>query len=222
MNKFITAAATATLVLLSSNAYCGYGHQGKMYTLLNLGYGVQDHQMDFTGAATGGLKNSGNGLLGQAGMGYYLLDELRVDLLVHYDRGFKFKKSGTLGATAVTARGKDISIGGFGNVYYDFLNSSNFTPYGMLGAGFLRTEYKATVNVAGTDGKENKGKYNFAYEAGLGLAYHAGQGVDIDLGYRYITMQQPEYKMTLTSPAVTINAQPDIIHAAIVGLRLTY
>lgn len=222
MKKLAFTVAAVGMMLLSSNAYCGYGHEGKMYTILSMGYGVQDHEHDLTGAVTSSLNNTGNGLLANAGMGYYLLDEFRVDLQAHYDRGFKFKKTAVVGADSVDVRGKDVSIGGFANAYYDLLNASNFTPYAMVGVGFLRTEYKAEVKVNTTTGKENKSKYNIAYQGGLGLAYHAGSSVDLDFGYRYITSQQPEYKMAITSPAVSLNAQPDIIHAAMFGIRLTY
>lgn len=218
MKKTLFTLTTCAMILASSSAFAGYGHEGKTYTNIGLGYGVQDHNQEITGGSTASLKDMGDGLLGNLGMGYYLLDEFRVDFNIHYDRGFKSKKSnGT-----VTARGKEVSVGLFGNAYYDLLNNSNVTPYVMLGAGFLRNEYKTEITVSPNMGRENKSQYSIAYQAGMGLAYHAGSNVDIDFGYRYINKGSDEYKMTIISPAVNVKAAPDIVHAAIIGLRLTY
>lgn len=68
----------------------------------------------------------------------------------------------------------------FVNLYYDFENESNFTPYigGGIGAAFV-----------GVDS-------NFAWNVGAGLTYDISECVALNLGYRYNSYGQFENNNT--------------------------
>ncbi len=78
------------------------------------------------------------------------------------------------------------------NVYYDFRNSSNFTPYVGAGVGmaFVRGFASADIyNAAGVhEAHASAEAYSteFAWQIGAGVAYAITDNVSADLGYRYL------------------------------------
>jgi opacity protein-like surface antigen len=120
-------------------------------------------------------------------------------------------------------KGDEATFAGFVNVYYDWLNQSNITPYVMLGAGLTRNEFTSRISVDGAnETKGRKSKYGTGYKAGLGFAYHVGTNVDIDIGYSYLSKGVDKYNITIPSPAVSVVAEPDVVHSMMFGIRLTY
>lgn len=81
----------------------------------------------------------------------------------------------------------------FANLYYDFHNSSAFTPY--IGAGL-----GMAFNYMGVDIKsEEYGDHsvddrqtNFAWNVGAGLAYSFNENLAMDLAYRYVDLGYTE------------------------------
>lgn len=209
------------LTSISANSYAGYGHEGKGYTKLDLGMGAQENKQTLTrGLKTNG-KDLGTGILAGGGLGYYFMDELRVDLMLYYDKGMKTKKSTRSGTTNVTIRGREESLGLFANAYFDILNRSDFIPYITGGLGYLRNEFKSTI-ITSTEARENKSQFAFGYQAGLGVSYHLSSNFDLDFGYRFINKGAKEYKFTITSINTDVKAEPGIVHAGIIGLRSTF
>ena len=66
------------------------------------------------------------------------------------------------------------------NGYYDFKNSSNFTPYLMAGAGLAREKF----NSGNWD--ERLSETLPALQAGAGLSYAITENISIDTEYRYL------------------------------------
>lgn len=75
----------------------------------------------------------------------------------------------------------------FANVFWDFHNESNFTPYvgGGLGMAFTYTGYTLTAN--------NNNKYtideqqtNFAWNLGAGISYAFNELLAVDASYRFV------------------------------------
>ena len=67
------------------------------------------------------------------------------------------------------------------NMYYDFNLDSKFTPYIGAGIGTAKTKYKLKE-----DGySESFSDRQFAWQAGVGIAYAATDHVSVDFGYRY-------------------------------------
>lgn len=223
MKSKITALALSFAVLTSNVAQAGYGHEGKMYTKIDFGFGIQDHKQNITGAQTGGAEDSGNGLLFNAALGHYFLDELRLDFQLHFDQGIESKKSFVSGANTVSLKGKEQTIGAFANVYYDWLNASSITPYVTAGVGLTRNEFTTKIRVNnGAENRDKKSKYGVGYKAGIGMAYHAGSNVDIDFGYNYLTKGVEDYSFTIPTANVNVKAETDAVHSLMVGIRLTY
>lgn len=88
----------------------------------------------------------------------------------------------------------DISALGFmANIYYDFKNTSPFTPYIGGGMGF------ATLYLS--DGTSNMGDWFwledddtvFAYQLAAGVGFDVNKNVTIDLGYRYFGTSDPKF-----------------------------
>lgn len=68
-----------------------------------------------------------------------------------------------------------------GNVYYDFLNCSSWTPYVGAGLGYAWVKAKNF-----DDGKDlDKSVYNLAWQAMAGVAYKVNTNWTLDAGYRY-------------------------------------
>jgi len=88
----------------------------------------------------------------------------------------------------------------FFNAYYDFHNSTAFTPYigAGLGMAFINTKaknnstwYDSFNDVWETDEWEtwstgSKRNTNFAWNVGAGVAYNFTENVALDLGYRFV------------------------------------
>ncbi|MBA1065917.1 porin family protein, partial [Escherichia coli] len=82
------------------------------------------------------------------------------------------------------------------NTYYDFRNSSAFTPWVSVGVGYARVHHKATY----TDTSWNKSgevsdisalhysgyDNNFAWSIGAGVRYDVTPDIALDLSYRYL------------------------------------
>lgn len=82
------------------------------------------------------------------------------------------------------------------NTYYDFRNSSAFTPWVSVGLGYARIHHKATY----TDTSWNKSgevsdisalhysgyDNNFAWSIGAGVRYDITPDIALDLSYRYL------------------------------------
>ncbi len=78
------------------------------------------------------------------------------------------------------------------NVYYDFRNSSDFTPYVGAGIGMAFARGFASADrytAAGAYVAHASGEgysTNFAWQVGAGVAYAITDTVSADLGYRYL------------------------------------
>ncbi len=224
MKGKLAGVFASALVFMSQAAFAGYGHEGKVYGVLDLGYGMQDSDqtITLTGITSKG-KGAGRGLAFSGGFGYYLLDELRVEGSLYADQGMESKKSVSSGTKNVAMYGKEKSFGAFANAYFDVLNESNIIPYVMVGAGFLRNEFESELKIPGTGtGRESKSKFSKAYQGGAGINYHLSSSLDLDFGYRYINKGEKEYKFTVTSVNAGVKAKAGPTHIAVIGFRSTF
>lgn len=98
----------------------------------------------------------------------------------------KILENGLWGRESLGSKTGATSI--FANVYFDFHNESDFIPYigGGVGAAYLKLENR-WKNYGATPGTErfNSSGWDFAWNAGAGLAYKLNEQVALDLGYRY-------------------------------------
>lgn len=117
----------------------------------------------------------------------------------------------------------------FVNVYYDFKNHTNFTPYVGAGLGI------AFVGLAGSifGGEEDEyyvfsknSNNNFAWNIGLGVGYAFNERISLDLGYRYSQLGDVTSKITSTDEdgVATVTEKGDNLstHQIMLGVRFTF
>jgi opacity protein-like surface antigen len=89
---------------------------------------------------------------------------------------------------------KETGMGIMANAYYDFNNSSDFTPYVMLGLGVNRS--KKELIFSGKDANDSdkdtsftiksNNKTGFAYQLGVGVGYEMSKDIHLDLAYKLV------------------------------------
>lgn len=106
----------------------------------------------------------------------------------------------------------------FANAYWDFHNSSKFTPYigGGLGMGFINSNY----DIHGRNGESmSASSMNtvFAWNVGAGCSYAFTENVSADLAYRYVGLGKN--KTSYNDDSITTNPAMNEVS---LGLRLTF
>lgn len=109
----------------------------------------------------------------------------------------------------------------FVNVYFDFRNSSRFTPYIGGGLGMALVGSEVNTNATGVELALGKlTETNFAWNVGLGVSYTFTGLISLDLGYRY--SQFGEGKTATNSTNIFSDTDDVDSHQAVVGLRFTF
>ena len=104
------------------------------------------------------------------------------------------------------------------NVYYDFHNSTNFTPY--VGAGIGMAFNYMGVDIKSPDGDHRSyddWNTNLAWQVGAGVAYHFNENVAVDAAYRYLDLSYTEVSTTYGS----VGIRP-YNHEFMLGLRFGF
>lgn len=126
------------------------------------------------------------------------------------------------GAAFEDVKGKWNNTTLFANVFWDFHNSTAFTPYVGAGLGLA-------FNYTGYDIKKTNGDRfsaderhtNFAWNAGAGVAYNFNENFAIDASYRFVGLGYNEVSTTVNNTKYEIGNQPYINEFA-VGARFTF
>lgn len=152
-----------------------------------------------------------------------------------------------LGATARGSFGIDIvNIQTLmANVWWDFRNSSAFTPYvgGGIGLSFIHAKGDLSLeySIPGNPSKSFSGDLggrtttNFAWQLGAGCAWNITDTVALDLGYRFMSLgsartAEENFSYTMTTAGVTTNmnvraqgkAENIYMHQVGLGIRFTF
>lgn len=77
------------------------------------------------------------------------------------------------------------------NGYYDFRNTSKFTPYLSAGAGVTRV--KNTRQIIGDTSSVKDTDNTFTWSVGAGVAYQLNKQVALDLSYKYVDAGEIEF-----------------------------
>jgi len=121
----------------------------------------------------------------------------------------------------------------FFNAYWDFHNSSNFTPYigAGLGMGFIQNKYKLSGSASGTvdnvpvaislDDSLNETNTVFAWNAGLGCSYAFNENISADLAYRFVGLGYNENEKTILGQKQKIGMAPYANEFSL-GVRFTF
>lgn len=140
--------------------------------------------------------------------------EVEYDLRTNMQTEWSGKKGSRTGSIDATWGFQTL----FANVYWDFHNSSAFTPYIGAGAGlgFINSEYEMN----GRNGESMSfSQFNtvFAWNVGVGCSYAFTENVSADLAYRYVGLGSSE--ASLMGEKITTYPSANEIS---LGLRFTF
>ncbi|HCL5271830.1 TPA: adhesin/invasin protein PagN [Salmonella enterica] len=133
---------------------------------------------------------------GGVAIGYDFNDQFQFPVRLELDTTFRGKTDGKSGQDII-AFGELIHINVKNQVrmatymvngYYDFHNSTAFTPYISAGVGLAHVKLKNNTIPVGFDINEtlSASKNNFAWGAGIGAKYAVTDNIAIDASYKYI------------------------------------
>lgn len=123
-------------------------------------------------------------------------------------------KNTTVGAGPETSASGDMKIPTLmANGYYDFHNSSRFTPYVGGGLGVAHLEFPTNLGFGNTSSTDNR----FAYQGMVGVSYtpESLPATNWSLGYRYLGTSAPQFKTATGS----ISAESLKTNSVELGLR---
>ncbi len=92
------------------------------------------------------------------------------------------------------------------NIYYNFKDFYNFTPYVTIGAGLARNSTSGSKISTTYEGEVDRSdlygapQTNFAYKAGLGVKYKIKNNVDIGLQYQFVNLGRFKTGDTVSLP----------------------
>jgi len=135
---------------------------------------VHDQDLKRSSGATDTAKlKAGYGINASVG---YNFDPIRVE----FEFGYKKADVDSFTSAGVTSPslGSDLTIMSYMvDAYYDFKNSTQFTPFVGAGVGVLNGEFKDP----GFKSNDNKVGYQFV----VGAAYNVNKNIALDLSYRF-------------------------------------
>ena len=196
MKKFVLAAA-AVATLMSSTAY---GAEDNMfYVKANAGWNKMTKIKSL---------KSNNDIFFGAGVGYYAMENVRIDLT--FDHYVKPEHKGNIGGVS-DMKLKSVADTLFVNGFVDLFDVSVAKVYAVAGFGVSMTSAKLTQPKV-TDVKYKK-KNNFAYALHVGASTEFAPGVNGELGYSYRDLGK------LTTPAGAISLGNLKAHHVSLGIR---
>jgi len=166
-----------------------------LYVSGNVGFAMATDS-DFTDPALSGITATAEydtGLALGAAVGYGF-GQIRVEGEIFYQKN-DFDKVNMYGVS-LDATGDVTALAFLINGYFDFVNDTAFTPYISAGLGYAQVDLN-DFNVAGS-GEPNFSSDDsvFTYQVGVGVGYAVTDTVTIDLKYRYVGAEDPEFEGT--------------------------
>lgn len=222
MKKILTIAACllALTLMLSGVAFA---EKGGFYGSVKVGGSYLDATKTLSSNSTG--NNSSSKFDKEAGVfglaaGYNWMDSdlpIRTELEYMYTGDFKYKYSDSNASLTDKINLQTLML----NVYWDFYNSTDFTPYinGGVGAAWVSEDFSTTT----ISTPSNKTSTNFAFNLGAGVGWSLTESVILDLAYRYDYYGNGK-QVTGTSAGVNIESQVKDLgtHKALLGLRYQF
>ena len=189
-NLLITFVCLLTL-FLSAPVYSAEG----LYVSGNFGFAMASDS-DLTNSTVPGTTINtefDTGLALGAALGYDF-NKFRVEGEISYQKN-DVNQIGLQGVP-FNNNGEVVAFSFLINGYYDFINSSAFTPYISAGLGFTQVEFNdLDISGAGFSGSDDADTV-FSYQLGIGVGYAVTKKVTIDVKYRYLGTEDSEYDTT--------------------------
>ncbi len=190
MKKVLLFLLTCFIVYsFSTTAYSAEGS----YVGVNIGAAMLS-ESDLTDSTVPGVVvslESDTGVAYGIAYGYGFSNNLRIEGELAYQKNDLDKV--TLMGVSLNASGDTSSLALLFNGYYDFANSSAFTPFISVGIGAAKVEAN-NFNIPGSGSPSfSEDDTVFAYQVGLGVGYAVSEKTSIDLKYRYFGTADPEF-----------------------------
>ncbi|MDO5483985.1 MAG: acyloxyacyl hydrolase [Desulfovibrionaceae bacterium] len=111
----------------------------------------------------------------------------------------------------------------FANLYWDFHNDSQMTPYvgGGLGMAFNYAGYDIHDNTHNNHFSMDEHSTNFAWNLGAGVAYQFNESLSLDAAYRFVGLGYNEVKSTVGGREYKISNNP-YNNEFMLGLRFSF
>ncbi|WP_297217138.1 outer membrane beta-barrel protein [uncultured Desulfovibrio sp.] len=109
----------------------------------------------------------------------------------------------------------------FLNAYWDFHNSTNFTPYIGAGVGMAFINSKYEVEMDGWSDSVQETNTVFAWNAGVGCAYAFTDNLSADLAYRFVGLGYTETEKTFDGVKTSLGHAPYANEFSL-GIRYTF
>ena len=251
--KKISLIAFATAALSASSALAA---ASGMYVGLNAGYQMvpgkvkadvytytNNNVMPANAAKSVNLKGTPKGANIAASFGYMISDEFRTALSFQYNSNQTntYNKDGT-----DNSANPKLKISGSWNVlanfYYDFLNSSSFTPFIGVGLGYGSRTYQVTdiaakhadnklagvgnIDPAATKASSKQTKKGFVFGGTLGVAYKVNHNLSLELAYAIQTLPKAQTKLPASVAAANDSAVKfkgkNLAHNINAGIRFAF
>ncbi|QJB57105.1 outer membrane protein [Pseudodesulfovibrio sp. zrk46] len=226
MKKISLALAVMVMSLLISGV--AFAGDGGFYGAIKAGGSFLDadktHSTNATTATVTKSKFSTDsaGVIGAA-VGYNWMDmdlPIRTEVEYMYHSDFKYKYEDSNSTLTDEINIQTLMLNG----YWDFYNSTAFTPYINAGVGFawVKEDFKTggTVSLSEPSSKTNT---NFAWNVGAGVGWSITESVILDLAYRYDYYGDGQ-KVTGTSTGKSVTSQVKDLatHNVLLGLRYQF
>ena len=175
---------------------------GKMYLRADAGYGLSRFR-------TTNFKENAKGTILSGGVGYNVNDNVRTELQLYHNLGAEADKSVKNGKVKFEQKTTAVMA----NAYYDFKNSSIFTPYVMAGAGVAHNSIKDKSTAATL---KNKTSNNLALQTGAGVATKIADNAMFDVRYNLMN-KGVDYKFQNGTKLKT-----GVEHSVLAGVRFVF
>ena len=146
-------------------------------------------KFDTTGNTWHQKQDPGYAILGQVGYGF---GKIRLEGELGWRQNEINKFSDDFGDHSVDGNISGVSF--MGNVYYDFVNSSKWTPF--VGAGIGGIDLNFDNLKAGGVPVTNDGDFVFAYQGIAGVSYAVNEQLSIKADYRYLGTVDGNYNLS--------------------------
>ena len=178
----------AVVISLSSFAYSAPG----FYVGGNVGIALlSDSDIASSDIPVSITVSSENGFSTGGFIGYSFMNNFRIEGELVYQGNDADKMS--ISGYDLNLTGDITSVALFANGYYDFKNSSNFTPFVGAGIGMANVEI-SDFNIVGVGGGDlNDDDTVLAYHLDAGVGYEINERLTLDLKYRYFAADDPEF-----------------------------
>lgn len=201
-------AVIAITMLLTNNVHAR--HTDRFFANLDLGtIFMNSVSQEYQDNVTKKLNTDTNFLFG-VGIGYYMLDTIRADLMFHYmpNNELYIKDSKHVFDTVLNNEINSFTVNLMGDLF-------PLGPFKLVGGGGIGVaQVKSKLTVSGTeDGQafldtyKSKEKTSFTYTANIGLSYDLAQDINIELKYSYRDFNKTDKLVNMDNNTLCIEAK---------------